>query len=377
MLPGFATSQGTARYVNRFPDLREAQHFRQPLHVPGVEQLRLSSIGLGTYLGEADDATDHSYIEAIATALRRGINVLDTAINYRNQQSERNVGAALQQSINSGEVDRDEIVVCTKAGYLSFDGNVPADPRAYFVSEYIDSGIIDPRQLAGGMHCMSPAYLENQIERSRSNLGLETIDVFYIHNPETQLAGISREVFHQRLKEAFAMLEDQVKSGNIRFYGVATWSAFRVPENAPDYISLTYIEQLARSVGGADHHLRFIQLPFSLATPEAYGLNNQRIGEEKRSVLSTAGSLGIAVAGSATLSQARLTRDLPDFVSGILGMKNSAGNAIQFARSTAGLTTSLIGMGRKEHVIANLEPARFPPTPAEEWNKLFMEQVGR
>ena len=38
------------------------------------------------------------------------------------------------------------------------------------------------------MHCMSPAYLENQIERSRRNLGMETIDLFYVHNPESQLA---------------------------------------------------------------------------------------------------------------------------------------------------------------------------------------------
>ena len=96
-----------------------------------------------------------------------GINVLDTAINYRHQRSERNIGAALRQVIDSGEAKRQEVVVCTKAGYLSFDGELPADPRAYFKSEYVDSGVIDPAQLAGGMHCMAPAYLENQIERSR------------------------------------------------------------------------------------------------------------------------------------------------------------------------------------------------------------------
>ncbi len=149
-------------------------------------------------------------------ACKSGINVLDTAINYRHQRSERNIGAVLKQMIESGELHRDEVLVCTKAGYLSFDGNPPPDPRAYFHREYVETGVLDPTALAGGMHCMSPAYLENQIERSRRNLGLETIDLFYIHNPESQLADVSREVFRQRLKDAFALLEKLVKAGRLQ-----------------------------------------------------------------------------------------------------------------------------------------------------------------
>src|SRR5258708_533472 len=212
MFPGHATAEGTARYRDRFPRLRDAGHFRSPENVPGVRDLWLSSIGLGTYLGEPDDAADRHYTEAITTALRSGINVLDTAINYRHQRSERNIGEALKQQIESRALKRDEVLVCTKAGYLSFDGSLPSDPRAYFTREYVESGILDPAQLAGGMHCMAPAYLENQIERSRRNLGLETVDLFYLHNPETQLAGVSRDIFRKRLHDAFAMLERQVKS---------------------------------------------------------------------------------------------------------------------------------------------------------------------
>src|ERR1700687_5388785 len=139
MFHGHATPEGTTRYRDRFPQLREAGHFRRPENVPGVGDLWLSSIGLGTYLGEPDDAADRNYAEAIATALRSGINVLDTAINYRHQRSERNIGVALKQRIESGELNRDEVLVCTKAGYLSFDSNLPADPRAYFTREYVES----------------------------------------------------------------------------------------------------------------------------------------------------------------------------------------------------------------------------------------------
>lgn len=51
MLAGFATPAGTARYRDRFPQLKDAGHFRQTAHAPGVDELWLSSIGIGTYLG--------------------------------------------------------------------------------------------------------------------------------------------------------------------------------------------------------------------------------------------------------------------------------------------------------------------------------------
>jgi aryl-alcohol dehydrogenase-like predicted oxidoreductase len=371
VLPGHASPQATAHYRDRFPALRDADHFRRSEHVAGARDLWLSSIGLGTYLGDPDDPTDAAYGEAIVTALRSGINVLDTAINYRHQRSERNIGDALTRLAQTGDLARSEVLVCTKAGYLSFDGQMPADPRGYFAREYVQSGILDPKQLAAGMHCMAPAYLQDQIERSRRNLGLETVDVFYVHNPESQLAEVSRQVFHERLKGAFATLEQQVKAGHLCFYGVATWNGFRVAENFRDHLNLFELASLAREVGGDDHHFRFVQLPFNLAMPEAYGLLNQRSAQEQLSLLSAACRLGIAVVGSATLYQGNLTRGLPPIVGRVLGLQTDADNAIQFARSAPGLATALIGMGRKSHVELNLKPALIPPTPAAEWKELF------
>ena len=373
MLPGFATPEGTARYRDRFPQFREAEHFRHPEHVPGAGELWLPSIGLGTYLGEPDAAADVAYIEAIGTALRCGINALDTAINYRHQRSERNIGAALA-AVASGDLQRDEVFVCTKAGYLSFDGDLPADRRGYFMREYIEPGVLDPKELAGGMHCIAPAYLENQIDRSRRNLGLETIDLFYLHNPESQLADVSQEEFRERLKRAFGLLEHAVKAGKLRYYGMATWNAFRVPVGTQDYISLSESVELAREVGGEGHHFRFIQLPFNLAMLEAHALTNQSLHKKNVSVLTAAAQLGVAVIGSATLYQGRLTHGLPGFIQQTLGMKNDNENAIQFARSAPGLTTSLVGMGNKDHVAANLKPALLQPARLEEWARLFTER---
>ena len=370
MLPGHADREGTADYRARFPSLRDAGHFRQTEHVPGVAQLWLSSIGLGTYLGEPDEATDQEYTKAIATALRSGLNVLDTAINYRHQRSERAIGAALRQLIGGGELKRNQVLISTKAGYLAFDQNLPPDPRAYILHEYVEPGILDPSQIAGGMHAMTPAYLEDQIGRSCRNLGLETIDVFYLHNPETQLSEVSRDLFRHRLGDAFAMLERQVQAGKLSYYGLATWNGFRLPHGSRDSLQLDEIVRLAEEVAGPQHHFRFLQLPFNLAMPEAYAFSNQGSGR-KQSLLAAASALGIAVIGSATLCQGRLTDGLPNAVRELLGLTCDADNAIQFSRSAPGLTTALVGMGHGEHVTANLRVAHAPPTPVGRWQELF------
>jgi aryl-alcohol dehydrogenase-like predicted oxidoreductase len=373
MWAGQATPEGTARFRDRFPLLRDRGHFRLAEQVSGAGSLCLSSIGLGTYLGEPDDAVDREYTQAIVAALRSGVNVLDTAINYRHQRSERNIGAALGQLVASGELNRDEVLVCTKAGYLSFDGNMPADPRGYFVREYVETGILNPHDVAGGMHCIAPAYLENQFERSRENLRLETIDVFYLHNPESQLAEVSRTVFRERLELAFAMLERNVEGGRLGYYGMATWNAFRVPEGSREYISLADAAVIAREVGGQNHHFRFIQLPFNLAMAEAYGLANQATDKKSVSLFTAAAQLGIRVVGSATLYQGRLMHGLPAQLRESLGMKTDGENAIQFARSAPGLSVALIGMGHTEHVAANLRAAAVSPIPSETWMNLFQE----
>jgi aryl-alcohol dehydrogenase-like predicted oxidoreductase len=370
MTPGSVTSAGTARYAGRFPRLRDAGHFRHAQGVPGVDELWLSSVGLGTYLGEPTEEADRAYVAAIAAALRSGVNVLDSAINYRHQRSERNLGQALEQLIAAGELARDQVLVCTKGGFLSFDGDMPPDPRAYFMEEYVTPGILDPNQLVS-MHCMAPRYLADQLERSRRNLGLETIDVFYVHNPETQLGAVPPQVFVERLQAAFVMLEEAVRAGNIRWYGTATWNAYRVPAGQPGSMPLAAVLEVARQAGGENHHFRFIQLPFNLGMPEAYAVKNQQMDEAAVSALELAQRAGVAAVASATLHQGQLTAGLPEFIAERLGMGSDAENAIQFVRSAPGIVTALIGMGRQEHVAQNLAVAARPPTPFAEWQKLF------
>jgi aryl-alcohol dehydrogenase-like predicted oxidoreductase len=195
MLKGRATAEATASYAKKFPAL--PGNFRPMLGVSA------SSIGIGTYLGDPDDETDRAYEAAIKAALRGGINLIDTAVNYRFQRSERNIGAVIGELVAAGELKREDVIVATKGGYVTFDGTVPPDPRGWFAEHFIKTGIVAPGDLVDGSHCMTPRYISAMLEQSHANLGLETIDIYYVHNPETQLEALDRKEFQKRITTIF------------------------------------------------------------------------------------------------------------------------------------------------------------------------------
>jgi len=365
---GSATADGTLRYAARFQGRSAAGHFRE---IRGG--LVLSSIGIGTYLGEPDPHTDAAYANAIVAAVESGINVVDSAINYRFQRSERSVRAALKKLFAKG-YSRDEIVVCTKAGFLTPDGEMPADPNSYFAHEFLERDIFTAEDIAAGCHCMAPGYLSDQLERSRRNLGLATIDVFYLHNPETQLSEVSPEIFRARIREAFLFLESAVAAKAIRAYGLATWNSFRDDPKAAGYMSLKEMADIAKDVAGDDHHFRFVQLPFNIAMPEALTRPNQMIDGKLVPMVQAARALNIALVTSAALLQGQLTRNLPAFIGEALGLKDNASLALQFARSVPGLTTALVGMSRLEHVKSNADLIAIEPASREQFLRLFEQK---
>jgi aryl-alcohol dehydrogenase-like predicted oxidoreductase len=316
MLTGRATSAGTARYAARFAD-RHA-FYRD------AQSLKFSSVGIGTYLGNLDDETTHSYTDAITAAVELGVNVIDTSLNYRHQRSELAARAALVKMHAGGRCERDELIICTKAGYL-VPGAVP--------------GVLREEDVVGGMHSIAPAFLADQFERSRANLGLDTIDVFYLHNPETQLSYLDEETFYVRIHAAFEQLEHMAAHGKIAWYGTATWEGYRKRPQQRGALSLARLAEMAQQIAGNEHHFRFVQLPFNLAMQEAATLANQEIEGETLTVIEAARRLNINVVASASLMQARLSDPL---------------RAIDFVRSTPGVTTALVGMSKRQHVYENL-----------------------
>jgi aryl-alcohol dehydrogenase-like predicted oxidoreductase len=364
-LKGSATLEGTTRYRQRFQDTAAPNHFREAQH------LHLSSIGIGTYLGDADENTDAKYTDAIVRAVQLGANVIDTAANYRFQRSERSIGKALGALAEEGFA-RDEIVVCTKGGYLPFDGAPPRDVRGYVEETFVKPGIARFEDIVGGSHCMTPAYLQNQLEQSLRNMNLDSVDVYYIHNPESQLGYVSEDEFFKRLTSAFESLEQSRAAGKLTSYGVASWNGFRVAPGRSGYHALERMETAAREAGGESHGFRFVQLPLNLAMPEALTLANQTVAGEKFSLLEAAQTLGVTVVSSASIFQGRVARDLPETLRETLGsLRSDAQSAIQFVRSAPGITTALVGMSTREHVEENLELVGVEPLKPEQLLQLF------
>lgn len=359
-----ATKESTERYANKYKELAADGHFREG------QGFTVSSIGIGTYLGQPNEATDASYTAAVVEAGLAGINVFDSAINYRLQRSERSIGTALKVLSNKG-FTRDEFVVCTKGGYLTPDGSMPADPNRYFFEEYIQKGVFTAKDIAGGCHCMAPRFLENQLGRSLKNLGVACVDVYYLHNPETQLGDVPQAEFMARVRKAFEFLESAVAAGKIQYYGVATWNGFRQEANAKDHLDLVAIEKAAREVGGDGHRFRFVQLPFNLAMTEALTLGNQTIAGKPRTMMEAAHDLGITLIASASLLQGQLAQNLPPFVADALGLENDRERALQFARSAPGITTALVGMSRTAHVEANAKLVGVKVAGLDEFSRLF------
>ncbi len=320
--------------------------------------LCVSSLGIGTYLGESTDADDAAYVKSILRAIGSGINLIDTALNYRSQRSERAVGSAIQQAISQGLAKRSELVVCSKAGYIPLDRNPPTsrdEYRDYVQTRFLEPGILHPSEIVAGGHSLAPRFLKYCIAASRQNLGVRTIDVYYLHNPGQQLSSVPIDELRDRIRAAFAAMEEAVSRGDIGMYGVATWDELRAPPDSARHMSLEDLVGLAKEVGGEQHGMRAVQLPINLAMQEAIRVPTQQVEGKLVPAVSAAAALGLTVVASASLMQSRLAAGLPDPLrEAFPSCTTDAQRAITFVRSLPGVTSALVGMKSAEHVEENL-----------------------
>ncbi len=355
-IAGHATAGGTQRFARR-----RAADFSSDFYRSLTDGISVSSLGMGTYLGDCDDAEDARYVTVLTAGVDRGLNLVDTAINYRCQRSERATGKAIRQAIEMGYARRDEIVISTKGGYIPLDRS-PPESRAlyesYLATEYFDRGVMTVADVVGGGHSMVPAFLANQVERSLDNLGLETVDVYYLHNPEQQCSVLDPTAFRSSLRDAFCELELQVSRGKIRTYGCATWNGFRLAPANTGHLCLEDLVTIAREAGGPAHHFRVVQLPVNLAMTEAVRAATQPLAGKLVPLLEAATELNVAVVASASLMQSQLTRGLPaQLASAFPSLETDAQRAIAFVRALP-LCAALVGMRSLEHLSENLRATR-------------------
>ena len=367
MITGYATPEGTKKFAER-------QNEDAKKNYKNIQNLTLSNVGVGTYLGNPDTETDYMVQSAVKKSILGGINVIDSAINYRAQKAERSVGNAISQLIDNNDISREEIFVSTKNGYVTNDGDIKEDLMQYVMREYGKTGIVKEGDISPGYHCMTLPYLNDQLERSLKNLGLDCIDLMYLHNSVEGQTHLPREQFLKNLKGVFEFYEKKRKEGKIRFYGMATWECFRVTQENPLFLQLSEVMDLAMEVGGTEHGFRFIQLPFNLMLDQAYLTKNHTVNGKTISLLEAAQAFDLGVFTSVPLLQGKLltTNAMPEF-----GDYSTSVRLLQFVRSTPGVTAPLIGQKSESHVTENMDIMKIPPLSESEFNELLKKMVNR
>ncbi|KAH7438067.1 hypothetical protein KP509_05G103600 [Ceratopteris richardii] len=372
-IPGRADFFGTSQYAQRIGSNAGPGHFRQ-LKVGGqLGNLIVSSLGIGTFGGSEYEEVDKDYIRNIIRGFDLGINVIDTASNYRSMHSELAIGEGMAKAIQQGIIQRNEVVVCTKGGFLSFDYRETVEPRTYIEDKYVKTGLFQWEEFVGGVHCLATPFVMNQLEISRRNLGLETIDIYYLHNPEIELGAVSRSVVLSRVRNLFVALEQAVRDGKISMYGVSSWNAFRVTSGAKNYLSLEELVNFAKAaadkcvvlcVGGEDHHFRAVMVPFNVHLQDVANNATQSIRGKRVPLLHAAAHFGINVIASSPLFQGALAKNLsPDVKKRFpeLGeSRTDAQCALQFSRTFPGILTTLTGMSKVSHMEENAAIIRRP-----------------
>jgi predicted aldo/keto reductase-like oxidoreductase len=310
-----------------------------------------SPIAIGTHLGEMNDADSSLYQESITYGLRNGINFIDTALNYRGMKSERDVGKVLNNLIaNQQEIKREEVVVSTKAGIIPGDIDKKLVPTKYLEEILIGGGVLteaDVNIVDHHRHTMTPSYFKFAIGESRKHLQLETIDIYYLHNPEISMMVLGPDAFYSRLAELFAFFEKMVASGAIRLYGIATWSGLLVDPEESGYLSLERVVEVARKVAGEDHHCRFTQFPFNHTQQAGKMKLNQQVNGKWLSVLDAARELGLQATTSAPFNLGKA-----------LETEDDARVQLMDVLGTDGILAAMVGMRRVQNVERNLQVIR-------------------
>jgi aryl-alcohol dehydrogenase-like predicted oxidoreductase len=373
LIPGAANSEGSKAYVARFQDRLAEAHFSDFLNT----RIKLSSLGVGTFPGAADDVTDVAVAAIVAQALQAGINVIDTGAHYRYGRAPRAAGAGIARAMAAG-IRREEFFVLGKGGFLTFPEGRPEDPAAFFRDEIAAKGLGKEEDLAQGVHCLSPEYLLWQLDQVRRQTGLETLDVFLVDQPEVHIPLIGKERLHQKLLAVFAALEEAVRAGKLRYYGISTFHACRVETDHLLFQSLTSLIGLAEKAAGQGnrHHLRVVQMPFNALMPEAYTRFSQVTGQGNiASTIQAAFQLKLTVMASHPLGKGLLAREeVPALQTAMPELANAAQRAMQFVRSTPGVGTALVGLSDPAHLADLLAVAQNLPLPKERYLAMYEKE---
>lgn len=277
--------EGTKKLISNFPEIK--------YKILGKTEFTSSICGFGCY--RIDDGIPQ-HKQALEKALLSGINVIDTSSNYSDGGSEVIVGKVLNNLIIENKIQRENIIVVSKGGYLQGSNLKLGVEREQSGKPFTDVVKCSPDL----WHCISPDFLENQITLSLKRLNLKKIDVYLLHNPEYFLTYSiisdperrERE-YYRRIKDAFIHLDEEVKRGRISYYGISS-NTFGEKETKQNFTSLEKVLNIAKEIS-EENHFAVVQFPMNLF--ETGGMNNLNQQNGTKTFLQFAGenNLGVLV----------------------------------------------------------------------------------
>lgn len=362
----FATLQSTLDFAKKFSHYKDfyIKH----------NDLIFSKLGLGTFNPEPYKEENYvfHYIESVKESIKNGINFIDTASNYRYGHSEKEIGIALNEL--GDEVKREELIICSKGGFIQLEYPFPKNPYEWIEENIIEKNLAKKEDIEIDQHCISPNFLEWSCKRSIQNLGVKSLDIYFLHNPEMQYMKLGEKKFYKKIENIFQRFEKLADEGLFRYYGVAVWNGFT--SQTGELISLEKLVKIAKKVGGENHRFKYIQTPFNMAKTNIYTQDTQSVDGAKCTLLQAAHRLNIGVISSSSLLQMNLFKKSFSPESGVIldesmTLTSDIQLALQFVRSTPGIISSLFGSIKPLHVKQNIEISKVKSVSRAKYDLLY------
>ena len=279
--------------------------------IKGHFQGTMTKLILGTHLGDFSDEVSLSYQQAVSFALQNGINSIDGAINYRGMRSEKDEGTAIRQLIQDGKLKREELCVSSKAGLLFGDITEKLNPRMYLEKILKPQGIseADFFEYDGLSQTLNPVFFEIALAKSRRNLGLETLDIHFIHIPEITRSGISQADFYDRMERLFRWYEEKVQEGKIRQFGIALEFMGKEPGESRWHFELEELMNRALKAGNGRTHFKHVIYEYNILCPYPKSVASQTVENRILALADACRRLGLETEASMPFAMGSAFRD--------------------------------------------------------------------